>query len=159
MTPGARVEAAIGLLDMIGAGRGAADDLVAEYFRRHRFAGVKDRAAISKLIYGVLRRRGQIDWWLAREGAAADARRRVLAELALFEEWAPETIARACDGDRFRPAPLDEGERALVDRLAGAKPQHRDMPLPARGNFPDWLAPYLGGPARALVLRRSRPRR
>src|SRR6185312_7195042 len=138
MTPGARIEAAIGLLDSIGAGRGAADDLVAEYFRRHRFAGVKDRAAISKHMYGVLRRRGQIDWWLAREGAEADARRRVLVE-----DWPPEAIARACDGDRFRPAPLDQAERALVDRLAGAKPQQREMPLPARGNFPDWLAPHL----------------
>ena len=143
MTPGARVEAAIGLLEAIGAGRGAADDLVADYFRRHRFAGVKDRAAISKHIYGVLRRRGQIDWFLAREGAALDARRRVLAELALFEEWPPEAISRACDGDRFRPAPLDQAERALIDRLAGAKPQHRDMPLPARGNFPDWLGAHL----------------
>ena len=58
MTPGARLEAAIGLLAAIGEGRAAADDLVAEYFRRHRFAGAKDRAAISRHIYGVLRRRG-----------------------------------------------------------------------------------------------------
>lgn len=143
MTPGARVEAAIGLLEAIGAERAPADDVVAEYFRRHRFAGVKDRAAISKHIYGVLRRRGQIDWWLEHQGASPDARHRLLAELALFEEWNPEAIARACDGDRFRPRALDEGERALVDALAGAKPQHRDMPPAARGNFPDWLLPYL----------------
>ena len=41
MTPGARVQSAIVLLEAIGAQRGAADDIVAEYFRRHRFAGVK----------------------------------------------------------------------------------------------------------------------
>ncbi len=143
MTPGARVEAAIALLEAIGAERAPADDIVAEYFRRHRFAGVKDRAAISKHIYGVLRRRGQIDFWLERCGATLDARRRLLAELALFEEWAPEAITRACDGDRFRPRALDEGERRLIDALAGAKPQHRDMPPAARGNFPAWLAPHL----------------
>ncbi len=143
MTPGARIEAAIGLLDAISAGRAAADDIVADYFRRHRFAGVKDRAAISRHIYGVLRRRGQIDWWLERCGAAADARQRMLAELALFEEWSPDAIARACDGDRFRPQPLDQGEADLVTALSGAKPQHRDMPLDARGNFPAWLKPHL----------------
>jgi len=143
VTPGARVEAAIGLIEAIGAERAPADDIVAEYFRRHRFAGVKDRAAISRHIYGVLRRRGQIDWWLERCGLAPDARHRILAELALFEEWAPAAIARACDGDRFRPRALDDAERQLLDTLAGAKPQHREMPLEARGNFPAWLKPHL----------------
>jgi len=45
MTPGARIQAAIELLDAIAVGRGAADDIVGNYFRRHRFAGVKDRGA------------------------------------------------------------------------------------------------------------------
>lgn len=143
MTPGARVEAAIGLLEAIGAERGPADDIVAEYFRRHRFAGVKDRAAISRHIYGVLRHRGEIDWWLERRSMPVDARSRLLAELALFEEWSPGAITRACDGDRFRPRALDEGEIKLIDMLTGAKPRHRDMPPEARGNFPAWLGPHL----------------
>jgi 16S rRNA (cytosine967-C5)-methyltransferase len=143
VTPGARVEAAIGLLEAISAERAAADDVVAEYFRRHRFAGVKDRAAISRHIYGVLRHRGQIDWWLERHGATLDARHRLLAELALFEEWTVPAIERACDGDRFRPFSLNTHERELVTALSGAKPQHRDMPLEARGNFPAWLKPHL----------------
>jgi 16S rRNA (cytosine967-C5)-methyltransferase len=143
MTPGARVEAAIGLLEAIGAEGAPADDIVANYFRRHRFAGVKDRAAIARHIYGVLRHRGQIDWWLERCAMQVAARPRLLAELALFEEWNVGAIARACDGDRFRPRRLDDGETKLIDMLAGAKPQHRDMPLEARGNFPAWLKPHL----------------
>jgi 16S rRNA (cytosine967-C5)-methyltransferase len=143
MTPGARIEAAIGLLAAIGEGRRAADDIVADYFRRHRFAGVKDRAAISGHIYGVLRRRGAIDYWLQRHFAPADARRRVLAELALFEEWSPDQIDRACDGDRFRPPRLDEDERRLVERLSDTPPYPKDMPAEARGNYPAWLAPAL----------------
>src|SRR5580704_13033290 len=143
MTPGARVEAAIGLLEAIGAEGAPADDIVANYFRRHRFAGVKDRAAIARHIYGVLRHRGQIDWWLERRAMQVAARPRLLAELALFGEWNVGAIARACDGDRFRPRRLDDGETKLIDMLAGAKPQHRDMPLEARGNFPAWLKPHL----------------
>jgi 16S rRNA (cytosine967-C5)-methyltransferase len=143
MTPGARIEAAIGLLSAIGEGRAAADDIVADYFRRHRFAGAKDRAAISGHIYGVLRRRGAIDYWLARYDETVDARRRLLAELALFEEWQPQQIARACDGDRFRPPPLDEGERRLVESLSGAPAYPKDMPAEARGNYPAWLGPSL----------------
>ena len=143
MTPGARIEAAIGLLSAIGEGRRAADDIVADYFRRHRFAGAKDRAAISGHIYGVLRRRGAIDYWLQRHFAPADARHRVLAELALFEEWSSDQIERACDGDRFRPSRLDEDERRLIESLAGEPPYPKDMPAEARGNFPAWLEPPL----------------
>jgi 16S rRNA (cytosine967-C5)-methyltransferase len=143
VTPGARVQSAIALLEAIGAQRAPADDIVAEYFRRHRFAGVKDRAEISRHIYNVLRQRGRIDWWLEREGAVPDARHRVLAELVLVEEWDRAEIIRACDGDRFRPMALDEAELRLIDALAVAPASPRDMPLEARGNFPAWLKPHL----------------
>jgi 16S rRNA (cytosine967-C5)-methyltransferase len=143
MTPGARLEAAIGLLSTIGEGRGAADDIVADYFRRHRFAGVKDRAAISGHIYGVLRQRGAIDYWLDRCGCVPDARHRLLAELVLFEEWSLDQIARACDGDRFRPVALGVGETRLIETLAEQPPYPKDMPQEARGNFPGWLGPSL----------------
>jgi 16S rRNA (cytosine967-C5)-methyltransferase len=143
MTPGARIEAAIGLLSAIGEGRGAADDIVADYFRRHRFAGAKDRQAISRHIYGVLRQRGAIDYWLARNNCVPDARHRLLVELVLFEEWSLDQIARACDGDRFRPVQLGVGETRLIEALAEQPPYPKDMPPEARGNFPAWLSPSL----------------
>jgi len=145
VTPGARIEAAIGLLDQIEQTRGAADDVVATYFRRHRFAGAGDRGAISEHIYAVLRRRAALDWWIERQGHGLprDARRRMLAALALVEEWSPAAIAGACDGDRFRPQPLSREEAHLVEALAREKGEPRDMPPDARGNYPAWLAPYL----------------
>ena len=145
MTPGAQIEAAIGLLGEIEAGRGPADDIVANYFRRHRFAGSKDRGAISEHIYVVLRRRAALDWWIARAGRGlpSDARRRMLAALVLVEEWRPDAVAKACDGDRFRPAPLDHDEASLLAALAGQKLDQRDMPPDVRGNYPAWLTPHL----------------
>ena len=145
MTPGAQVEAAIGLLAEIDKGNGPADDIVATWFRRHRFAGSSDRAAISGHIYAVLRRRAQLDWWIARTGESLtwDARRRMLAALVLVEGWTASQVREACDGDRFRPAALSAPENALVSSLAGREALHRDMPGPARGNYPEWLGPYL----------------
>src|SRR5512135_2010239 len=107
MTPGAQVAAAIQLLEDIDKGRAPADDIVGNYFRRHRFAGSSDRGAISGHIYAVLRHRAGLDWWIGRrgEGLPVDARRRLLAALVLVEEWTPRAIDKACDGDRFRPQP------------------------------------------------------
>jgi 16S rRNA (cytosine967-C5)-methyltransferase len=146
MTPGARIQAAIDLLDAIAAGRGAADDIVGNYFRRHRFAGVKDRGAISEHIYAVLRQRAVLDWWIDRIGRgelAPDARRRLLAALVLVQGWAPAQIERACDGDRFRPDRLEQGERALVAALVDQTLEHPAMPEHVRWNYPAWLGPYL----------------
>ncbi|HVJ55699.1 MAG TPA: RsmB/NOP family class I SAM-dependent RNA methyltransferase [Aliidongia sp.] len=146
MTPGARIQAAIELVTEIGTGRGAADDVVGGYFRRHRFAGSKDRGAISEQIYAVLRRRAAIDWYLARvaPGEMPTPRRRVFAALLLVLEWRPEEIDRACDGDRFRPVPLDRYERDILQALAGKTIEHPDMPRAVRFNFPAWLEKTLG---------------
>ena len=145
MTPGAQVEAAIGLLAEIDKGTAPADDLVAEWFRRHRFAGSSDRAAISQHIYAVLRHRAQLDWWIKRTGGGlpADARRRMLAALALIETWKASEIRDACDGDRFRPAALSDDENAMVSSLAGRDLEHKEMPPHVRGTYPEWLGPHL----------------
>src|SRR5712671_4853837 len=148
MTPGARIQAAIELLEAIAAGRGAADDIVGNYFRRHRFAGVKDRGAISEHIYAVLRQRAVLDWWIDRFGRGAlatDARRRLLAALVLVQGWAPAQIERACDGDRFRPERLAPAERSLVAALVEQTLEHPAMPDHVRWNYPAWLDPYLRG--------------
>jgi len=134
------------LLEAIAAGRGAADDIVGNYFRRHRFAGVKDRGAISEHIYAVLRQRAVLDWWLERLGRGAlatDARRRLLAALVLVQGWAPAQIERACDGDRFRPERLAPAERALIAALVDQTLEHAAMPDDVRWNYPVWLDPYL----------------
>jgi 16S rRNA (cytosine967-C5)-methyltransferase len=145
MTPGARLQAAIELIEAISAARQAADDLVGGYFRRHRFAGVKDRAAISEHIYGVLRRRAAIDWWIARlgKGMAPTARLRVFASALLVGDWSADQINRACDGDRFRPLPLMPSEHNVVVGLEGKTLDHPEMPDAVRFNYPLWLEPLL----------------
>ena len=145
MTPGARAEAAIGLLAAIGDQKAPADDLVADYFRRHRFAGAKDRAGISELIYGVLRFRSSLDWWIARggQGLEPSARTRVLAALMLREELGAAQVSRDWDGDRFRPARLDAAERRFAEAVEGQKLADRAMPAAVRGNYPLWLEPAL----------------
>lgn len=59
MTPSARVQAAIELLDaIVVAARGqgaAADTIIARYFTARRYAGSKDRRAVRELVYRAIR--------------------------------------------------------------------------------------------------------
>jgi 16S rRNA (cytosine967-C5)-methyltransferase len=63
MTPAARVQAAIELLDEISAaareGGAAADTLIARWFKTRRFAGSGDRRAVRELVYRAIRRSGE----------------------------------------------------------------------------------------------------
>ena len=57
MTPAARLSAAIELIETIDAQRVPAAKALKEWGTAHRYAGSGDRAAISGLIWDVLRRR------------------------------------------------------------------------------------------------------
>ena len=119
MTPGARVSAAIDILAAIEPGERPADDIAADYFRRRRYIGAKDRAAVSGHVYAVLRHRAVFDWWIARSSngaVAADARSRMIAALLLVNKWSPDDLAASFDGDRFRPAPLSRPKRGSRGR-------------------------------------------
>jgi 16S rRNA (cytosine967-C5)-methyltransferase len=143
LTPGAQVAAAIEILTAIDTGDRPADDVAADYFRRRRYIGAKDRARISGHVYAVLRHRAALDWWIGRYEVESEARSRVMASLVLIEGWRPEAIAACCDGDRFRPAPLRRDEERLVRDLASHTLRHPEMPRAVANDMPEWLLPYL----------------
>jgi len=143
LTPGAQVAAAIDILAAIDTGERPADDVAADYFRRRRYIGAKDRAHIADHVYAVLRHRSALDWWTAKHPVDIGPRSRVLAALVLTERWRPETVAGCCDGDRFRPAPLSEAEERLVRGLARHTLRHPEMSQAVANDLPEWLEPYL----------------
>src|SRR5260221_7027354 len=93
VTPGARIAAAIDILSAIEGGERPADDIAADYFRRRRYIGAKDRVQVSSHVYGVLRHRAALHWWIARashdQGAGA-ARSPMIAALLLVDGRTPE---------------------------------------------------------------------
>ena len=62
MTPAARLSAAIEVIAAIDDQRIPASKALKEWGTAHRFAGSGDRAAISGLIYDVLRRQASSAW-------------------------------------------------------------------------------------------------
>ncbi len=110
MTPQARVQAGIEILDLVIAaakGSGAsADRIVAEWFKSRRFAGSKDRRAVRELVYGAIRVCGEVPV----SGRAA--------MLALAQD--DPAIALLFDGSGYAPAPIAAGEPVAIRGVAPA---------------------------------------
>ena len=109
MTPSARVQAAIELLDAIIAsardGGPAADTLIARYFKERRYAGSRDRRAVRDHVYDAVRRAAERPE-NGREAMIGLARER------------PD-IAALFDGSPHGPAPILAEEAGAI---AGAVP-------------------------------------
>ena len=116
MTPAARVQAAIDLLDLIiAAARDdgpAADTLIARYFRDRRYAGSKDRRAVRELVYRAIRAYGD---------RPANGR---TAMIGLARE--DKELAALFDGSAHAPPPIAPAEAA-----------------PERVLLPGWIIPEL----------------
>jgi 16S rRNA (cytosine967-C5)-methyltransferase len=134
MTPAARLSAAIELIDTIDTQRVPAAKALKEWGTAHRYAGSGDRAAISGLIWDVLRRRASSAWIMDDDTPRA----RVLGMLRLERGLDPDAIAGFCDGGRFAPEPLTGRERAAL-----ASRSLVDAPPHIAGDYPEWLDGYL----------------
>lgn len=134
MTPAARLAAAIEILARIETERRPANDVVAEWGRSHRFAGSKDRAAISALLYDALRRRASAAWIMDD----SSARGVLLGSLREARGLDIEAIAGLCSGETHAPEPLSEAEQSRLRDATTA-----DAPPHIAGDFPEWLLPYL----------------
>lgn len=148
MTPGARWQAVVELLDDVASG-GTADAAASSYFRQRRYIGSKDRAFIADQLFRQLRRRARLDWWITKvleRGETAPppaARHRVVAELVLDQRWGAEQFTRAFDGQDHRPAPLSRAERLLLEVLRDQSLDHDEQPNWVRGEYPLWIEPQL----------------
>ncbi|WP_375270504.1 RsmB/NOP family class I SAM-dependent RNA methyltransferase [Sphingomonas sp.] len=110
MTPAARTQAAIDLLDAIVAAAAdngaAADTLIARYFAQRRYAGSKDRRAVRELVYAAIRLLGE---------RPATGRAAMIA-LARTDP----AIAATFDGSTHAPAPIASDEVAAAPGIAPA---------------------------------------
>ena len=110
MTPAARVQAAIEIVDEVASAaqiRGApADRIVADYFVKRRYAGSGDKRAVRELAYAAIRRAGEVP----ESGRAA--------LLGLAEDQ-PE-LAKLFTGEGHGPPPIREGEAAAPAGVAPA---------------------------------------
>ncbi len=147
MTPAARAQAALDLLDVLlpadDTPAPPADRAVADYLRGRRYIGAKDRRAIGELVYGVLRAHARLGWWLARVGATPTPRLRLIGFLMLHGGLPLAQVRQMFDGQGYAPEPLTPEEVAAAKPLGGVRLEHPDQPLDVRCEVPAWLLPQL----------------
>ncbi len=136
MTPAARVQAAIEILDDILSGA-PAEKALTGWARRSRFAGSKDRAAIRDHVFDALRCQRSY----AARGGALTGRGLMLGGL----RSTGQDPASVFTGDRHAPAPVQSSE-------AGRTPEAGAEAL----DIPEWLWPVfsrsLGAQAEATAV-------
>src|SRR5690349_24254831 len=112
MTPGARVAATMELLDeIVGRSTRPADGVANAFFRGRRYIGGGDRRAVSERVWGILRRYGQLQWWLERtRHPERGGRALAQADLMLHEGATLAQVEQMFDGGLYRPTPLVEDE-------------------------------------------------
>ncbi|HWA30191.1 MAG TPA: RsmB/NOP family class I SAM-dependent RNA methyltransferase [Rhizomicrobium sp.] len=125
MTPAARVQAAIDILNGLADSRLPADRFIREYFRARRYAGSKDRATVSERVYDVFRHRASFAWRMGNDTP------RALVIASLLKENAE--VAALFTGDGYGPAVLTDQERNCIASHPSEPASH------IKGEYPQFL--------------------
>ncbi len=160
MTPSARTQAAIEILDLVIASARddgpPADAIVQRYFSTRRYAGSKDRRAVRELVYRAIRRAGErpasgrvamhglaeddhdIAYDAAGHGAAPRGPNELAATAAFFPAWIETELSPHLTPGEW-PALLD---RAPLDLRVNVARTERDVMAAAFGGEPTKLSPW-----------------
>ena len=124
MTPAARVQMAIEILEALETTAQPTDRFLKAWFRTRRFAGSGDRRAIAERVFSVQRHHA------ALAHRMGDERPRALMIAAALESG--ENVEALFTGG-YGPAPLTDAERAAIAATPAAAPDW------VRGEYPQWL--------------------
>ncbi len=131
MRPGARISAAIEVLEEVIDRHRPVSLALADWGKAHRFAGSGDRSAIGNLVYDALRRRTSLGWAMGADTPRAIAIGAAPEALAVE----PSAIAGMCTGEDHTPTPLEAREAEGLDAPPSGAPPH------VAADVPEWLWP------------------
>ncbi len=131
MTPGARLAAAVEVLQDMADHHRPAQIALADWGKTHRFAGSKDRSAIGTLVFDVLRRKQS----LAAQMQSDHPRALVLAASMRAFGISADDVSALADGQGHSLPPMTDEEAAGLSRALA-----EDVPAHIAGDFPEWLS-------------------
>ncbi len=136
MKPSARVQACIEIFEKIETAKVPMDAVVGDYMRGRRYIGAKDRANIAERVYGIMRARARLGWWIERAGAKVTPRNLLLAWLILTGVSTEDSLKEFFDGGKFSAPEINNDDLELFHRLKGKTLDSADMPEAVRAECP-----------------------
>ncbi|HEY8128337.1 MAG TPA: RsmB/NOP family class I SAM-dependent RNA methyltransferase [Hyphomicrobium sp.] len=131
MRAGARIAAAIEVLEAILNRYQPVAIALTDWGKAHRFAGSGDRNAIGGLVYDALRRKASIAWAMGADTPRTLAIGAAPSALGL----SPEAVIAACDGADHAPPSLSDAEQLGLTRSLD------EAPAFVQADIPEWLWP------------------
>lgn len=132
MREAARWQAALEVLEAIEGGTRPPDGVLARDLKGRRYAGAKDRRAITELVYSVLRARARLDWWCEQAGAAETSPRHRLLALARLNGLEADDL----HGGAHALAVPDGAETAWLNQIPTTPLTDAALPDPVRLEVP-----------------------
>ena len=130
MTPGARLQAAIDILQEIDESRLPADEILRSWGRANRYAGSGDRSSIRDTVFAALRHKGSA----AQLMGNTSPRSIVLGGLRLSKGWSMAQFGETLGHGKYAAPSLSEAERAALEK---------DVAIDATLDWPQWQADLL----------------
>lgn len=135
MTPAARLQSTIELLDTILEEDRPADAVLAQYFKGRRFFGSKDRRSVQDQVWQIIRHRARLNWAMGAENASG--KMLVAAALVALDKRPLDSVAGLFSGAKNGPEPLAPNEKRMVEKAATRN--FADAPRAARLECPEWV--------------------
>lgn len=132
MTPSARLSAAIAIWDQLTSIRVPLSQALKEWGARNRYAGAKDRAAISNLIYDAYRKKSSSQWLAGGETGRETFVGLLWQQSQKNMAWMEELFC----GSQYAPQILSDAEKSILYQtdINDAQPW-------IRADVPEWLWP------------------
>ncbi len=118
MTPGARLQTTIVLLDAILSADAPADTIITKYFRQCRYMGSTDRRVVSESVYQILRRYEELAWYLQGIPSGKQDWTRLLALTYAhkMQKIPLDQVQALCQGAPFTPPPCRPWNKCFLKK-------------------------------------------
>lgn len=137
MTPAARIQTNIQLIDTLDKSHIPMDLTLGDYMRFRKYIGSKDRAEIVERSYNIVRSKARIEWWLSHKNYTRDSRSIIIFWLVLGEKCDANRVQQLFDGSKYGPSKLSESELAIISDLSTHDLDSEDMPEHVRFECPE----------------------
>lgn len=147
MKEAGRIQAVLQILQEFSKEQKPMDLILHNYLKTRRYIGSKDRQYISTLVYALLRKKLNYEWWVNSYITTSEMSplywvHLMCVHLLIVQKLSLEDIQNIFTGDEYSPPSLNKDSKMVIAGLLEEQPTdllHKDMLPHMQFNTPLWL--------------------